>query len=103
MMRGGKASKRHIALLAPASGAGGAQQGEMKRIETSIIVGMVLIGAGVLFLLQNLGVLGPVGNVVRALLFVVGGGAFLMAFAIKPGHWWALIPGFALLGLGALL
>jgi hypothetical protein len=75
----------------------------MKRIETSIVVGLVLIGAGLLFLLQNLGVLGPVQGLIWALLFAVGGGAFLMAFARVPARWWALIPGSALLSLGVLI
>ena len=75
----------------------------MKRIETPIILGLVLIGAGVLFLLQNLGVLGPLGALVWALAFAIGGGAFLTAFAAAPARWWALIPGFALLSLSALI
>jgi hypothetical protein len=75
----------------------------MKRIETSIMMGLVLISAGVLFLLQNLGVLGPVQGLIWALLFAVGGAAFLMAFARAPARWWALIPGFTLLSLGVLI
>jgi len=75
----------------------------MKRIESSIIFGMALICVGVLFLLQNLGVLGALAGLLWALLFAAGGAAFLLAFATAPAHWWALIPGFTLLSLGALI
>jgi hypothetical protein len=75
----------------------------MKRIETPIVLALVLIGAGALFLLQNLGLLGPLGGLFWALAFAVGGGMFLRAFAAAPSRWWALIPGFTLLSLGALV
>jgi len=89
--------------FAPAMVANDDQEGEMKRVESSIILGMALIGVGVLFLLQNMGVLGAIAGLVWALLFAVGGAAFLMTFATAPARWWALIPGFALLSLGALI
>lgn len=75
----------------------------MKRIESSIVLGMVLIGVGVLFLLQNMGVIGAIAGLVWAVFFAAGGGAFLLTFATAPARWWALIPGFTLLGLGALV
>ena len=75
----------------------------MKRIEGSIIFGTALVCIGVLFLLQNLGVLGALAGLLWALLFAGGGAAFLLAFAGAPARWWALIPGFTLLSLGALI
>src|SRR5689334_8317941 len=75
----------------------------MKRSVTPVVLGLVLIGAGVLSLLQNLGVLGPVAGLVWALAFAAAGAAFLATFAARPAHWWALIPGSTLLGLGALV
>jgi hypothetical protein len=75
----------------------------MKRIETSLIGGLALVGVGVLFLLQNLGLLGPLADLIWALAFTAAGAAFLGTFASAPARWWALIPGFALLGIGALV
>jgi hypothetical protein len=80
-----------------------AQEGAMKRVESSIVFGMALICVGVLFLLQSLGVLGAVAGLLWALLFAAGGAAFLLVFATTPARWWALIPGFTLLSLGALI
>src|SRR5436853_4226616 len=75
----------------------------MKRIESSMIVGLALIGVGALFLLQSLGLLGPITGLIWALLFALGGATFLAAFATAPARWWALIPGFTLVSLGALV
>lgn len=75
----------------------------MKHVESSIIFGMALICVGVLFLLQNLGVLGVMAGLLWALFFAGGGAVFLLAFVAAPARWWALIPGFTLLSLGALI
>ena len=75
----------------------------MKRSTTSSLVGLVLICAGVLFLLQNFGLAHYVGGVIWALLFAVGGLVFLAAFVLNHDNWWAIIPGLTLLGLSALI
>jgi hypothetical protein len=75
----------------------------MKRTESSLIMGLALIGVGTLFLLQTLGVLGAISGLIWALLFMLGGGAFIATFLAVPARWWALIPGFTLVGLGALI
>jgi len=62
--------------------------------------GLLLIGLGVLYLLQNFGVLRGMDYVWPA-LFALGGAAFLIVFFTNRVHWWALIPGFILLGLAA--
>jgi hypothetical protein len=63
-------------------------------------LGILLLFAGVLLLLQNLGFLGPVAvNLVWVLLFGLGGVAFLLVFFFNREQWWALIPGCTLLGL----
>ena len=69
----------------------------------SVAVGTVLVLLGVLFLLQNFAVLGPFNNLVWTVLFGAGGVVFLIVFLGNTEHWWALIPGFSLLGLGALI
>jgi len=75
----------------------------MKRYETSMIAGLLLIGAGLLFLLTNFGVIGSAIATLWALIFVLCGGAFLRAYTIDRARWWALIPGCTFLGLGVLV
>jgi hypothetical protein len=75
----------------------------MKRIESSLLLGLGLVGAGVLFLLQNLGLLGPAANLLWALAFAIGGALFLIVFATNRAAWWAAIPGCTLLGLGVVV
>ena len=75
----------------------------MKRTDTTIIAGIALMAAGALFLLENLGFLGPLQNSIWALLFGAGGIVFLTTFWRDRTRWWALIPGFTLLSLGALI
>ena len=75
----------------------------MKRFETSMIVGLLMIGAGVLFLLTNLGVLGVLSAVLWSLVCICCGGVFLSSYINNRAHWWAAIPGCTLLGLGTLI
>ena len=63
---------------------------------------LLLIAVGVLFLLQNFGFL-TFSDLVWPILFGAGGLVFLFVFATDQEQWWALIPGFTLLGLGALI
>jgi hypothetical protein len=68
-------------------------------------LGLLFIGAGVLFLLQNLGVFGGFSPILWALIFAAGAFLFLALF-IGDYHqrWWAAIPGMTLFGLaGAAL
>ena len=58
---------------------------------------------GVVFLLQNFGVLSGIANLVWVVLFGLGGLAFLWVFITNNEQWWALIPGFTLLGLAGLI
>ncbi len=67
-------------------------------------LGILLLFAGAVLLLQNLGVFGPiVTNLIWVLLFGLGGLAFLLVFFFDREHWWALIPGCTLLGLAVLV
>ena len=75
----------------------------MKRLDFRIVFGVVLVLAGVLFLLQKLGVLEGVESWFFALLFAAGGAAFLYWFITDRKQWWAIIPGFVLLGLAAVI
>lgn len=73
-----------------------------RRIDPRLVWGGVLIVSGVLFLLQNLNFL-PGGPLVFGGLFGVVGLLFLASVIIDREQWWALIPGFTLLGLSAIM
>jgi uncharacterized membrane protein HdeD (DUF308 family) len=67
-----------------------------------ILIGAALILAGLLALVNSFtGV--DLGGLVWAFLFVVGGAAFIISMAENKKNWWAAIPGFTLLGIGALI
>jgi uncharacterized membrane protein HdeD (DUF308 family) len=70
---------------------------------TNILVGVLLLAAGVLILLLNFGVIGPLGDAVWSLLFFGGGVAFLAVYLKNREQWWPIIPGMTLLGLGAIV
>jgi len=77
------------------------------RSRTGVAIGVFLILAGVLVFLQNLGVLAAgaeaMVGALFGLLFAAGGIIFLLVFLGNRESWWALIPGFTLLGLGLLV
>ena len=75
----------------------------MKRFDVRTIGAILLIVVGILLLLQNVGILVGVVALIWSLIFAAGGLIFLYVFLTNRVHWWALIPGFALLSLGALI
>ncbi len=90
----------------------------MKDTKGYIVLGIVLITLGALALLQNLGVLNlldllpyitiesgdVLGTTLTALLFAGVGLIFLVVFVVNVHwNWWAVIPGFTLMGLAALI
>jgi hypothetical protein len=75
----------------------------MKRLHYRLIWGALLVGVGLLLLLQNFNILGFLWGGVWAFLFAAGGAAFLVVFLSHRNNWWAAIPGFTLLGIGALI
>lgn len=70
-----------------------------KWIESRMFWGIVLIAGGVLFLLQNMFNL-ELGGLFWSVAFLLGGLMFLSVFMGNRAMWWALIPGFTLLGIG---
>lgn len=67
-----------------------------------LLWGALLIGGGVLLLIQALGIFESVAPLFMAIAFAAAGLIFLYFFLAKPHDtWWAAIPGFTLLGLGA--
>ncbi len=70
-----------------------------KWLNSRIFWGALLILGGVLFLLQNLFSF-QYGNLFWALVMGLAGLFFLTIFFSNRSNWWALIPGFVLLGVG---
>lgn len=75
----------------------------MKRIDARAIVGLALIAAGILFLLQTFGLIPADLPLLWVGAFGIGGLIFLYVFLVNPSDWWALIPGFSLLGIAGLI
>lgn len=63
--------------------------------------GWGLVVLGVLFLLQNMGF--QLAGWIWGLIFAAAGAVFIWVFQQDHNRWWALIPGFTLLGLGTLI
>lgn len=74
----------------------------MKSARTSIIAGIALMAAGVLLLLDLLGILDSAA-LVWPLIFAAAGAAFLTVFFRSRDNWWAAIPGSVFLGLAAVI
>ncbi|MGE5592019.1 MAG: hypothetical protein ACM3ZA_15600 [Bacillota bacterium] len=74
----------------------------MNSYRSNAILGLALVGGGLLLLLGNLGILGSVAGLMWSLLFALGGLIFISVFLGNRVHWWALIPGFVLLGLATI-
>jgi hypothetical protein len=75
----------------------------MKQSQVRVIFGILMIGAGVIFLLQSFGYLKDAGDIFWSLAFGVAGASFLYMFWLDRVQWWPLIPGFSLLGVGGLI
>ena len=71
-------------------------------LESRIFWGVLLILGGVMFLLQNLGFF-EIGGLFWSLLLGLAGVFFLSLFFQNRANWWALIPGFTLLSVAALI
>jgi hypothetical protein len=71
----------------------------MKKDQSRLVWGSLLVVAGILFLLQEFGVLGSAFGYLWVLLLAAGSVVFLWIYFTKPEQWWAVIPGMTLLGL----
>jgi hypothetical protein len=70
---------------------------------TPLIIGGALILFGVLFLLNNFNIVDISVSAVFAGVFVLAGLIFLIVFLMDREQWWALIPGFVLMGVGGTI
>ena len=74
-----------------------------RRFDSRLVWGLLLIVGGTLFLLQNFNIIRG-ADIFWAAVFGVAGIGFVWTFVTdRATHWWALIPGFALVGISALL
>jgi hypothetical protein len=73
----------------------------MKRFDSRIILGVVLLMAGGLLLLQALGYLHNANDWFWGAFFLIAGAAFMSL--LFSGHWWGVFPGMTLLALGVTI
>jgi hypothetical protein len=71
----------------------------MNNKQSKLVWGVLLILAGVMFMLQELNILGNASQYLWVILMTLGAGTFLWVYITKKEHWWAIIPGLTLLGL----
>jgi hypothetical protein len=71
----------------------------MKWLKSGIIWGILLILAGILFLLNSLHVI-EISDYFWSILFLFAGIVFLSVFVVDRKQWWAIIPGLVLFGVG---
>lgn len=69
----------------------------------SIVGGLLLVAAGIVFLLDNLDLINLDWEMLVGPMFGIGGLVFLLVFVMNVEDWWALIPGFALIGIGIII
>lgn len=73
----------------------------MRSLGLRLVGSVLLIAAGILLLLGYAGVLPNILPYLWIVLFAISGVFFLITYAVDRRHWWALLPGCTLLGLGA--
>jgi hypothetical protein len=71
----------------------------MKKLDVRILIGALLIGAGVLFLLETFNVLEGAWSILWTAAFLGGSIIFFYVYFSDRQQWWALIPAMTLLGL----
>lgn len=73
----------------------------MRRIDTRLLIGGLLVVGGILSLLEVQGIISNASGIFWGLIFAAGGLIFLYMLFHEPNSWWAAFPGFTLLGLAA--
>jgi hypothetical protein len=71
----------------------------MRRIDTRLLIGGMLIVGGLLSLLEVQGIISNAGGIFWGLIFAAGGAVFLYMLFNDRNNWWAAFPAFTLLGL----
>jgi hypothetical protein len=73
----------------------------MRKISSRAVWGVILITAGIIFLMESLGFL-FVGSI-WPVFFGIAGVLFMLTFIRDTHHWWAVIPGLTLIGLAMVI
>ncbi len=73
----------------------------MRRYDSRLIIGVLLVLGGLLSLLDAMGIISNGGGIFWGLIFTVGGLIFLYMLLNHRENWWAAFPAFTLLGLAA--
>lgn len=73
----------------------------MRRYDPRLIIGGLLVLAGLLSLLDAMGIISDGGDIFWGLVFAAGGAIFLYMLITHRENWWAAFPAFTLLGLAA--
>ncbi len=71
----------------------------MRKFDYRLLMGLLLIVAGAMFLLEALGLI-VIGGWLWGLAFLVAAAAFIYVYFTNREHWWPLIPGCTLAGIG---
>jgi len=74
----------------------------MKKLDTRLLWGLLLVAGGLLLLLQNLGYI-PMNNLFGAVVLGGAGLVFLFVLVNNRQNWWAIIPGLILSYLALLI
>lgn len=74
-----------------------------RRSSTVVMWGAVLIAVGVFMLTQTLGLIPSLGGDLVGIVFVITGLALLVSHLVLHTHWWTLIAGSTLAGLGVVI
>jgi hypothetical protein len=74
-----------------------------KRSRTAIFWGVILVAAGAFLLTQTLGLVPSLSGDLIGAAFAVAGLAVLISYPALRTHWWTLIAGPTLLGLGGVI
>jgi len=68
-----------------------------------VIGGILLIAIGGAILMSNLGLFTIDWELIIGPIFAAGGVIFLLVFLLDKQAWWALFPGFVLIGIGVII
>ena len=74
----------------------------MKWLTSRAVWGVLLIAGGIIFLLENLGLI-TIGGAIWGIILGVAGLGFLSVYLSNRENWWAIIPGMTLLAVSAII
>ncbi|HSP09639.1 MAG TPA: hypothetical protein VLU92_08605 [Candidatus Dormibacteraeota bacterium] len=74
-----------------------------RRSRSAIFWGVVLVAAGLFLLTQTLGLIPTIGGDLAGVALAIAGFALLAFYVVLRTHWWTLIAGPVLLGLGGAI